>query len=31
VLTGGYGYVPTINGTVGGQPRTGQLVGRFTF
>jgi Carboxypeptidase regulatory-like domain/TonB dependent receptor len=31
VLTGGYGYVATLNGTTGGSPRTGQLVGRFTF
>jgi hypothetical protein len=30
VLSSGYGYVPTIGGA-GDQPRSGQLVGRFTF
>jgi hypothetical protein len=30
VLSGGYGYIATLNGA-GTQPRTGQLVGRFTF
>jgi len=30
VLTGGYGTLATINGA-GAQPRSGQLVGRFTF
>jgi hypothetical protein len=30
LLTGGYGYVNTVNG-VGTSPRTGQLVARFTF
>jgi len=29
-LSGGYGFVNTLNG-IGTQPRTGQLVGRFTF
>src|SRR5579862_6583908 len=29
-LTGGFGFVNTINGA-GAQPRTGQLVARFTF
>jgi hypothetical protein len=29
-LTGGYGYVNTVNGA-GAQPRSGQLVARFTF
>ena len=29
-LTGGYGYVNTFNGN-GSQPRTGQIVARFTF
>lgn len=30
VLTGGYGYINTVMGA-GAQPRSGQLVGRFTF
>jgi len=30
VLTGGYGYINTVEGA-GTQPRSGQLVGRFTF
>ena len=30
VYTGGYGYVATLAGA-GSQPRSGQLVGRFTF
>jgi hypothetical protein len=30
VLTGGYGYISTLEGA-GAQPRSGQLVGRFTF
>jgi Carboxypeptidase regulatory-like domain/TonB dependent receptor len=30
VNTAGFGYVPTLNG-VGYQPRSGQIVGRFTF
>jgi hypothetical protein len=30
VLTGGYGYINTVEGA-GAQPRSGQLVGRFTF
>jgi hypothetical protein len=30
VLTGGYGYINTVAGA-GAQPRSGQLVGRFTF
>jgi hypothetical protein len=30
VLTGGYGYLATVGG-VGDTPRSGQLVGRFTF
>jgi hypothetical protein len=29
-VTGGYGYVNTVNG-LGTQPRTGQIVARFTF
>jgi hypothetical protein len=29
-LSGGYGFVNTLNGA-GTQPRTGQLVARFTF
>jgi len=29
-LSGGYGFINTLNG-IGTQPRTGQLVGRFTF
>jgi hypothetical protein len=33
VLTGGYGYVNMVPGTMGfaPQPRSGQLVGRFMF
>jgi hypothetical protein len=30
VNTGGYGYIPTVGGA-GDQPRSGQIVGRFTF
>jgi hypothetical protein len=30
VNTGGYGYIPTVGG-VGDSPRSGQIVGRFTF
>jgi hypothetical protein len=30
VYTGGYGYIATIGGA-GAQPRSGQIVGRFTF
>jgi hypothetical protein len=30
VYTGGYGYMATIGGA-GAQPRSGQIVGRFTF
>jgi hypothetical protein len=30
VNTGGYGYIPTIGGA-GDTPRSGQIVGRFTF
>ena len=30
VNTGGYGYIPTVGGA-GAAPRSGQLVGRFTF
>jgi hypothetical protein len=30
VYTGGYGYVATVGGA-GAQPRSGQIVGRFTF
>ena len=30
VNTGGYGYIPTVGGA-GDTPRSGQLVGRFTF
>jgi hypothetical protein len=30
VLNGGYGYIQTLQG-FGAQPRSGQLVGRFTF
>ncbi|HLI86705.1 MAG TPA: TonB-dependent receptor [Bryobacteraceae bacterium] len=30
VYTYGYGYIPTLNGA-GAQPRSGQIVGRFTF
>ena len=29
-LSGGYGFVNTFNGN-GSQPRTGQIVGRFSF
>jgi hypothetical protein len=30
VLTGGYGYIPTLGGA-GASPRSGQIVARFTF
>jgi hypothetical protein len=30
VYTGGYGFIPTIGGA-GAVPRSGQIVGRFTF
>jgi Carboxypeptidase regulatory-like domain/TonB dependent receptor len=30
IYTGGYGYIATLGGA-GAQPRSGQLVGRFTF
>jgi hypothetical protein len=30
VNTAGFGYISTINGA-GAQPRSGQIVGRFTF
>jgi hypothetical protein len=30
VLSGGYGYLATISGA-GAQPRSGQVVARFTF
>jgi hypothetical protein len=29
-LSGGYGFINTFNGN-GSQPRTGQIVGRFSF